>query len=111
MIPIIWLAIAMIGLALAILSLVEAATDFMSTRPTNGFRALAIGDMISESLRVVLYLVFGGIGVYYIVADIQVARSGVASFMVLGELIIVAKTVVQLAVRRYLKKTHPGGLS
>ena len=111
MIPIIWLGIALVGLALAVVSLIESVTDFLSTRPTNGFRALAVGDIISESLRVVLYLVFGGLGVYYIVGDIEVARSGVAWFMVAGELIIVAKTVVQITVRRYLKKTHPEGLS
>lgn len=105
-IPHIWLAIAVLGLALASLSLLESVADFLTTRPTNGFRALAVGDIATESLRVVLYLSFAGIGIYYTVAGLEVARTGIAWIMVGAETIIVVKTLIQIIVRRYLRVTH-----
>lgn len=106
-IPIIWLAIATFGLALAGYSLIESVTDYNVTKPSNGFRALALSDIAMESLRVGLYLLFAGIGIYYLAnPSIEIARPGVAIVMVLAELIIVAKTMIQLIVRRYLRVTH-----
>lgn len=109
--PYVWLALAILGLGLAVLSLVEAALDYSTTRPTNGFRALALGDMATEGLRVVLYLLFAGIGIYYLVSGLEVGRSGIGWIMVGAEAIIVAKTIIQITVRRYLRRTHPKGLA
>lgn len=109
-IPHIWLTIAVLGLALAAMSLIESVTDFLTTKPTNGFRALAVGDIATEVLRVVLYLTFAGIGLYYLIGDIQTSRNGVAWLMVGAETILVTKTIIQITVRRYLRRTHPGGL-
>lgn len=105
-IPHIWLAIALFGLGLALMSLVESVSDFRSTKPTNGFRALAIGDIAQESIRTVLYLLFAGLGVYYLVIGQEVARTGVGWLMVGAELLLVVKTLIQIAVRSYLRRTR-----
>lgn len=105
-IPHAWLALALVGLALAASSLRQSIRDYRSTRPTNGFRVLALGDIAQEVLRVLLYLAFAGIGVYYFAAGLEVTRSGVAWIMVTAELIIIAKTTIQIMVNRYLRRNH-----
>lgn len=106
LIPYIWLALALLGLALAATSLRASITDFRTTKPTNGFRLLAIGDVVQEGLRTILYLIFTGMGVYYIVADLTVARSGVGWIMVGAVGILIVKTSVQLVVNYKLRTGH-----
>lgn len=102
-IPHIWLALATGGLALALMSLVESVSDFRATKPTNGFRALALGDIAQESIRTLLYVLFAGLGVYYLLIEQEVTRTGVGWLMVGAELLLIIKTLIQISVRRYLR--------
>lgn len=104
-VPWVWLVLAVVGLALAVMSQVEAVQDFLATRPTNGFRMLAVGDMIQEGIRIVLYVIFAAIGVVYLSSGAVVSRSGIAWALVGAEMLLVVKTSVQISVRRYLRRT------
>lgn len=105
-IPQIWLAIAIIGLLMASLSLRGSILDYRTTKPTNGFRLLAIGDIAQESLRVVLYVLFVGLGIFYIATSQPVTREIVGWIMVLAEMILVTKTAIQLGINSHLRHSH-----
>lgn len=108
LIPLVWLVIAVVGLALAIMSEIEAIQDFLVTRPTNGFRMLAVGDMLQEGIRILLYGIFAVIGMLYVLDETRTLdpdRLGTSLALVAAEVLLVIKTSIQLLVRRYLRRT------
>lgn len=104
-VPHIWTILAAVGSVLAIMSLIESAVDFMTTRPTNGFRMLAIGDIAQESIRLVMYVAFGVLGVWALLND-RGRDGGPVWVLVAGLFLLVVKTIIQIMVRRYLRATH-----
>lgn len=101
-----WLALAILGLALSFTSLSESILDWRVTKPSNGFRALALGDIISESIRVVIYVAYGSLSVFYIMAGVKLQRPFGAAILVGALFLLVVKSFVQIAVRRYVRHTH-----
>lgn len=80
--------------------------DYMSARIlTNGRRAVAIVGFLGEAIRFVIYLFYGGVGIYYIGKDIDVTRTGVALIMLAALILLLIKTGLQLWLNSYLFKT------
>ena len=104
-VPHIWLVLSATGGVLAIMSLIESVTDFLVTKPTNGFRMLAIGDIAAESIRLVMYTMFAGLGIWALIND-RGRDGGAVWVLVLGVFLLVVKTVIQMLVRRYIRETH-----
>lgn len=106
LLPNLWLGLSIIGLALSFLALRRVALDYMSARIlTNGRRAVAVTGMIGESIRFIMYLLYAGIGVYYLLSDHDVRRVGVGSVMLLALVLLLVKTSVQLWLNEYLFRT------
>jgi len=102
-IPHTWLVLAASGAVLSVLSLVESAVDLMVTKPTNGFRVLAMGDVAQEAIRLVMYTVFAGLGAWALLREAPAAPGGVGWVLVAGLGLLVTKTVIQLLIRRYMR--------
>lgn len=103
LLPELWLGLSFLGLALSFLALRQVAMDYMSARIlTNGRRAVAITGMIGESLRFVMYLLFAGVGLFYLITGHDVRRAGVGFIMLLALALLLIKTSIQLWLNNYL---------
>lgn len=106
LLPTLWLGLSILGLALSFLAMRQVALDYMSARIlTNGRRAVAVTGMIGESIRFVIYLLFAGVGTFYILNGQDVARPGVGLIMLGALLLLLIKTAVQLWLNNYLYHT------
>lgn len=106
LLPNLWLGLSILGLVMSFLALRQVALDYMSARIlTNGRRAVAVTGMIGESTRFIMYLLFAGIGIYYLLDDQDVQRVGVGSVMLLALILLLVKTAVQLWLNTYLFRT------
>lgn len=105
-IPHLWLGLSLLGMVLSFLALREVSMDYLSSRVlTNGRRAVAVIGFLGESIRFVMYVLFAGVGVFYLASERAVNRGGVGWVMVLALVLLLIKTALQLWLNRYLYKT------
>lgn len=106
LLPDLWLGLSVLGLSLSFLAMRQVALDYMSARIlTNGRKAVAVTGMVGESIRFIIYLLFAGIGIYYLINDQDVQRPGMGFLMLVALMLLLIKTTIQLWLNNYLFKT------
>lgn len=107
MIPLTWTLLAVVGLVISALALREATRVYMAhSGITNGRRATALVGFVSEIIRVLIYLAFLGVGVYFLYKGYEVSRIEIAAVFLAVEFLTIVKTSLNLWLIRYLVKSE-----
>lgn len=104
-IPLIWLAIASVGLWLAFHLIRDSYLDLKELDKfgiRNGRRAIALTTVRTEIIRSSYHLIFFGLGLVYSITNLEPTRPLVAAIMTVAQLGLVLSTYLVIKLREEL---------